>query len=391
MCVCVCVFFFFFFPCNEVMGVFLCTNQDGFNFRSLTLLALLLLFTKNHHIKHNVTIKKVMLKTKQLDITTAAQRAAIAASHDRNRVLERQEDLSPAALKWISAPLAFKQHLARQGQAAATTNPKAERPLTHEQQGAGSLGGRGTGGSSSASSSNAQSQIEALGGSATAAGLAALNAANIDFSDFEADALESGDDDHSANSGGSGIEGGDREGKGGGSHGLISHPLVLRVVRAWKQQRRRELMAQARQLRQSDGSSIGGSSGGEVQEEEGLDPSSISSSSSSSAISVSAIRAQRQARAASLFSTHKPPCTERELQERGGGKRKAQPSSVSRTCQTPEELKKERDLHGPQHQQKFPDYIHFVHIPKVKSRFLGLSDGFIIKLSRFLYSHMFLF
>ena len=300
-----------------------------------------------------------MLKTKQLDLTTAAQRAAIATSHDRNRVLERQEDLSPAALKWISAPLAFKQHLARQGQAFSATT-RQDLPSSPEQDDSGRSGGGGAGGvdGSSFGSTNAESQIEALGGSATAAGLAALNAANIDFSDFEADALASEDDQTADGGGGVGEE------STRGSHGLITNPLVLRVVRAWKQQRRRELMAQARALRLSDTEAEDGREG------EAEHDSSSSSSSSTSALSVSAIRAQRQARAASLFSTHKPPCTDRELQvirqqDRGSGKRRAQPSSKSRSCQTPEELKKERDLHGPQHQQKFPDYIHFVHIPKV--------------------------
>jgi hypothetical protein len=33
-------------------------------------------------------------------------------------------------------------------------------------------------------------------------------------------------------------------------------------------------------------------------------------------------------------------------------------------CITPDYAKKMKDQHGPLHQDKFPDYIHFVHIPK---------------------------
>ena len=39
------------------------------------------------------------------DVGTARLRSLIANLHNRNRVLERQTDLSVAALKWIAAPL----------------------------------------------------------------------------------------------------------------------------------------------------------------------------------------------------------------------------------------------------------------------------------------------
>ena len=40
-----------------------------------------------------------------MDRQTSRLRTLIGNLHNRNRVLERQEDLSPAALRWLAAPL----------------------------------------------------------------------------------------------------------------------------------------------------------------------------------------------------------------------------------------------------------------------------------------------
>jgi hypothetical protein len=270
---------------------------------------------------------QVMLQTKQLDATTASQRAAIAASHDRNRVLERQDDLSPAALKWISAPLAFKPHAALAAKPpGSASQPPPPPPLLPPplQPAAGVV-------------------AEALGGSATAVVLAALSAARVDFSDFEAAALAH-------------LDAHDTPGQAVTSRGLLTQPLVLKVVHAWKQRRRRELLA----------APSGVNSG-----ERGSGSSGRSGDDGGAALSL-AIHAQRQLRAASLFSRHQPPCTAAELNafKQHAAQYRA---PASRGCQTPEELKRERDLHGPQHQQKFPDYIHFVHVPKVRRRRRNMS------------------
>ena len=121
----------------------------------------------------------MLLQTRQLDVTTANQRATIANSHDRNRVLERQDDLSPAALRWLSAPLAFKQHLANEALKSAhhQTEPKQLKPLKQTEQPVGAvLDGLVL------VSKKVGNQIAALGGSATAADMAALDAAEVDFS-----------------------------------------------------------------------------------------------------------------------------------------------------------------------------------------------------------------
>ena len=47
----------------------------------------------------------MLMDAQEHDVGTARLRSLIANLHNRNRVLERQTDLSVAALKWIAAPL----------------------------------------------------------------------------------------------------------------------------------------------------------------------------------------------------------------------------------------------------------------------------------------------
>ena len=50
-------------------------------------------------------IHTVLLDAKEMDTGTSRLRTLIGNLHNRNRVLERQGDLSPAALRWLAAPL----------------------------------------------------------------------------------------------------------------------------------------------------------------------------------------------------------------------------------------------------------------------------------------------
>ena len=211
-----------------------------------------------------------------MDRQTSRLRTLIGNLHNRNRVLERQEDLSPAALRWLAAPL----------EAAAARALEAAQAYAEQGQG-GEEPPMGTDGMP-------LHKHELIAPPST-------DAAAPDSS------------------------GGDEE-----RGSLIKNPLMLRAIAEY-----RAALQAAKE-------------------------SSFSSTAENGTTTTAAV-----AKESAVFSPRLPDCTEEYLEQH---RRAGTLDKKQHLCSTPAGKKKQLDLHGPKHNDKFPDYIHFVHIPKVGER-----------------------
>jgi hypothetical protein len=136
---------------------------------------------------------------------------------------------------------------------------------------------------------------------------------------------------------------------------LVRDPTVLKTMKEYKQKeeekRKERQLVVAVQRQQEEEEEEEEQESEEAEHRTSTPLTAFVDSSSSSSSSFSGVFAPREdACSAEFLETHK-----KELKKSGG---------TSRVCLTPQAEKKQRDLHGPQHQSNFPDYIHFVHIPK---------------------------